>query len=544
MEGMARTMYPGEVSPGGRSGRSHFSDADMSPVGRRGEKLHTLRSTGGFSTRPMSRIQSAPLLHAQQSPSVTTWYTNASQSTFGSPSNRRSWQPLASSFREWDEIRNMGVRDPTDKRDFANGLVPNWSKDNTMRMQGMLEHVLSWTYYHIQRDEEHPQRKEVGEYLDPQNVPVALRSGAARFKFWCDLKPPFQVVQVTRAEEALGKWREAVESEGVKPHPDGELFYVTYECPLAYHVERAWGLKTMAGTFDNKVHGVASVRDARLAQCHVIGIPLKALVLIGPFSTAADEFFGECRVFTRAMRPKTSLTASLALVAAWQSTTEALRSFSTYVLNKPRGIVSQRNDVLGRDSVYEIFHKLACEGRIPGPPPPPRVGAAGRLDKDTSGLIVLTDDRKLNSALTQSRTFSKRYEVTVKGHWTPQDDKFRKLTEPYRYHRIQTNSGNEYWTMPAKVNLLHHWREPVEPLVPPELGDRSKLLFELWEGRHHQIRRLINRSGSPISRLCLDQADIHGIHVRDGLRVEFAQPFRCAQLLQRAADIQHQSNTL
>ncbi|CAE7258050.1 PPC16 [Symbiodinium sp. KB8] len=253
-------MYPGEVSPGGRSGRSHFSDADMSPVGRRGEKLHTLRSTGGFSTRPMSRIQSAPLLHAQQSPSVTTWYTNASQSTFGSPSNRRSWQPLASSFREWDEIRNMGVRDPTDKRDFANGLVPNWSKDNTMRMQGMLEHVLSWTYYHIQRDEEHPQRKEVGEYLDPQNVPVALRSGAARFKFWCDLKPPFQVVQVTRAEEALGKWREAVESEGVKPHPDGELFYVTYECPLAYHVERAWGLKTMAGTFDNKVHGVASIR--------------------------------------------------------------------------------------------------------------------------------------------------------------------------------------------------------------------------------------------------------------------------------------------
>eukprot|EP00439_Symbiodinium_sp_Y106_P075973 s217_g15.t1 len=439
MEGMARTMYPGEVSPGGRSGRSHFSDADMSPVGRRGEKLHTLRSTGGFSTRPMSRIQSAPLLHAQQSPSVTTWYTNASQSTFGSPSNRRSWQPLATSYREWDEIRNMGVRDPTDKRDFANGLVPNWSKENTMRMQGMLEHVLSWTYYHIQRDEEHPQRKEVGEYLDPQNVPVALRSGAARFKFWCDLKPPFQVVQVTRAEEALGKWREAVENEGVKPHPDGELFYVTYECPLAYHVERAWGLKTMAGTFDNKVHGVASVT------------PLKGVNLFGRAgSSVASRAALCCRP---AMRPKALARASLALVAAWQSS-QALRSFSTYVLNKPRGIVSQRNDVLGRDSVYEIFHKLACEGCIPGPPPPPRVGAAGRLDKDTSGLIVLTDDRKLNSALTRSRTFSKRYEVTVKGHWTPEDAKFQKLTEPYRYHRIQTNSGNEYWTMPAKARAI------------------------------------------------------------------------------------------
>ncbi|CAE7190988.1 rsuA [Symbiodinium pilosum] len=217
---------------------------------------------------------------------------------------------------------------------------------------------------------EPPSLREVGEYLDPQNVPVALRSGGARFKFWCDLKPPFQVVQVTRAEEALGKWKEAVASEGVKPHPDGELFYVTYECPLAYHVERAWNLKS---------------------------------------AVAVEQQVAESDYFRA----------------------------------------------------------------IP--------------DKDTSGLIVLTNDRKLNYAVTKSRKCSKRYEVTVKGRWNPADSRFQQLMEPYRYLRNQTNAGNEYWTMPAKVRILDHWREPVEPLQPPEVGV-SWLM-------HHQIRRLISRSG-------------------------------------------------
>eukprot|EP00435_Cladocopium_sp_Y103_P018691 s3751_g4.t1 len=102
-------------------------------------------------------------------------------------------------------------------------------------------------------------RWDEGEERADENVPVALRSGAARFRFWRDLKPPFQVVQVTRSSDALGKWRD-VDAEATRPHPDGELFYVTYECALAHHVERAWGLKTEAGTFDNRVHGVATVR--------------------------------------------------------------------------------------------------------------------------------------------------------------------------------------------------------------------------------------------------------------------------------------------
>lgn len=216
-----------------------------------------MRSTGGFSlasNRTMGRIQSAPLLHATSSPSLANWYTKDCPG-----SGVRAWKPLASAYRDVDEVRNAAVKDSLDKRDFIDGTVPNWSKDSVMRMKGMLEHLISWTYYHIQRDEDHPQRKEVGEFLDPKNLPVALRSGAARFRFWRDLRPPFQVVQVTRSSDALGKWRD-VDQQDTKLHPDGELFYVTYVCPLAHHVERAWNLKSDAGTFDNKVHGIASVR--------------------------------------------------------------------------------------------------------------------------------------------------------------------------------------------------------------------------------------------------------------------------------------------
>eukprot|EP00435_Cladocopium_sp_Y103_P002070 s4298_g1.t1 len=77
------------------------------------------------------------------------------------------------------EVRNATVEDASDRRDFIDGMVPNWTKDSVMRMKGMLEHLITWTYYHIQRDENHPQRQEVGEFLDPQ-VTLGMRDLAAR----------------------------------------------------------------------------------------------------------------------------------------------------------------------------------------------------------------------------------------------------------------------------------------------------------------------------------------------------------------------------
>ncbi|CAL1138155.1 unnamed protein product [Cladocopium goreaui] len=310
-----RTMYPGELSPGSGWHRSRLSDDfSLSPNSRT-----TMRSTGGFSfasNRTMGgRIQSAPLLHSTAAPSVASWYTKGA----ATGTTNRAWKALGSAYRDVDELRNATVEDASDRRDFIDGLVPNWSKDTVMRMKGMLEHLITWTYYHIQRDENHPQRKEVGEFLDPKNVPIALRSGAARFRFWRDLKPPFQVVQVTRSSDALGKWRD-VDAEG--------------------HLRMRPG----------------SPRGTGLGSQN------------GPVPRHAPE------------------------------------------LEAPAGVLSQRNDFMGRETVYDIFDSLIARGFLPGAPK--RVGAVGRLDKETTGLIVMTDDRELNYAITSS-PLEKRYEVTV-----------------------------------------------------------------------------------------------------------------------------------
>ncbi|CAJ1370549.1 unnamed protein product [Effrenium voratum] len=340
-----------------------------------------------------------------------------------------------------------------------------------MRVKGMLEHCISWTYYHIQRDEDHPQRKEVGEFLDPQNVPVALRSGAARFRFWRDLKPPFQVVQVTRAEHALGKWKDAVKDEAAKPHPDGDLFYVTYECNLAHHVERAWGLKTAAGTFDNKVHGVASVRRGMRSNKQLVGHGAVGLCLVSAY--------------------------------LW-------RGFCTYILHKPAGVVSQRRDALGRDSVYEVFDSLVARGLLPDAPA--HVGAVGRLDLETTGLIVMTEDRELNRGLGKA-ALEKRYEITVLGHWQPADERIRGLSDPYLYHQKATNSGQKTWTKPAQVRLLRQWEEDPGSQKPAFLGHRSLLEFTLREGRNRQIRRLVARSG--LRLLHLHRTAVGPLELRD-----------------------------
>eukprot|EP00931_Biecheleriopsis_adriatica_P116190 TRINITY_DN91869_c0_g1_i1.p1 TRINITY_DN91869_c0_g1~~TRINITY_DN91869_c0_g1_i1.p1 ORF type:complete len:423 (+),score=71.39 TRINITY_DN91869_c0_g1_i1:119-1387(+) len=199
----------------------------------------------------VSHSRSAPLLPAQHSQTVSTWYTGASLTS--SPSKRTHWKPLGATWRDWDakQARQGIQRDANNKRDFIHGVVPNWMKQGTLRIKSLLEHELAWSYYRTRRHEGHPLRDQVGERLDPKSVVGAMRSGGNIFSFWRDLRPPFDVLEVTRMDE---------KEEGSKPHPDGDLFRVTYECPIEYQAERLWGMKSDGGTFNNKVHGIAEVR--------------------------------------------------------------------------------------------------------------------------------------------------------------------------------------------------------------------------------------------------------------------------------------------
>lgn len=161
------------------------------------------------------------------------------------------WSPLAGTWRD-RSVDDFGspVRKNADEANcFQGGCIPNFSQMN-MRKSSALEHELTWNYYKIRRHELHPERKSVGDPKMPdQCVVEKMRFGKKnQFNFWRDLKPPFHVTKVAR------------DSSQPHHHPDGEMFHVSYSCGIDYVGERLWNEKSEAGTFDNMIHGIATVR--------------------------------------------------------------------------------------------------------------------------------------------------------------------------------------------------------------------------------------------------------------------------------------------
>jgi 23S rRNA pseudouridine2605 synthase len=135
-----------------------------------------------------------------------------------------------------------------------------------------------------------------------------------------------------------------------------------------------------------------------------------------------------------------------------------------YLLNKPRGVVSTANDPHSRPTVVELV------------PPEPRVFPVGRLDADTEGLLVLTNDGELANVLMHpSHGVEKEYLVHVHGGVRP--GALRRLREG-----VELDDGV---TAPAEVSQ-------------PEPG---VLRITIHEGRKRQIRRMCEAVGHPVRRL-------------------------------------------
>jgi len=139
---------------------------------------------------------------------------------------------------------------------------------------------------------------------------------------------------------------------------------------------------------------------------------------------------------------------------------------------------------------------------------PPDVYAAGRLDYDSEGLLLLTDDGRLAQQLTDPRhKEAKTYWVQVEG--TPTEAQLRQLREG-----LQLNDGP---TLPAGAELL---------ATPPALWEREppvrfrKTVPDAWlaitlrEGRNRQVRRMTAAVGLPTLRLVRVRM---GTHALDGL---------------------------
>jgi 23S rRNA pseudouridine2605 synthase len=138
---------------------------------------------------------------------------------------------------------------------------------------------------------------------------------------------------------------------------------------------------------------------------------------------------------------------------------------SAYVLlNKPAGVVTTAHDPYGRPTVVGLVgHER-------------RVVPVGRLDADTTGVILLTNDGPLAHRLMHPRyEVDKVYEADVEGE--PSDEALTRLAEG-----VELEDGR---TAPARVRRL----------AP------TRLELTLHEGRKHQVKRMCEAVGHPVGRL-------------------------------------------
>ncbi len=139
------------------------------------------------------------------------------------------------------------------------------------------------------------------------------------------------------------------------------------------------------------------------------------------------------------------------------------------MLNKPRGYVTTVSDELGRKTVMDLLPDFGV-----------RIYPVGRLDKDSEGLLLLTNDGSFTNCMTHpSHEYAKVYRVTVR----PAVD------------------DNILYNLRNGIEIDGRVTAPCEVTVLTEEENRVVLEFVLHEGRNRQIRKMCESQGLEVARL-------------------------------------------
>lgn len=138
------------------------------------------------------------------------------------------------------------------------------------------------------------------------------------------------------------------------------------------------------------------------------------------------------------------------------------------LLHKPRGFVSTLSDEKGRRNVTELVSDCGA-----------RVYPVGRLDMDSEGLLLLSNDGEFaNRLMHPKHEVEKCYRVYV-----------RHFTEPGLQALSQPVTLDGYTIRKPKVRLIK------------QIGDTAELLVTIHEGRNRQVRRMCELAGMYVTRL-------------------------------------------